>query len=119
MEIDLSRPIHSKWSENYTDFSYIFWSRRTSRIKFTKFYREPRQSTPKIVQPGGKILHYSSLPAKPKILITRREDAALDFQSGNIREMHCGHFARKPTHVGVVPVKYINNPKGRCVTPGK
>jgi hypothetical protein len=32
-----------------------------------------------------------------KILITRREDASLDFQSGNIRVMHYGHFARKLT----------------------
>jgi hypothetical protein len=32
----------------------------------------------------------------PKILITLREDGALDVQNGNFREMHYGHFARKP-----------------------
>jgi hypothetical protein len=43
----------------------------------------------------------------PKILITRREDVALDIQNGNSREMHYGHFARKPKHVGMVSVQYI------------
>jgi hypothetical protein len=38
----------------------------------------------------------------PKIFITRKEDGTLDIQNGNFRDMHYGHFARKPKHVGAV-----------------
>jgi hypothetical protein len=43
----------------------------------------------------------------PKILITRREDGALDIQNGNFREKHYGQVARKPKHVGVVSVQTV------------
>jgi hypothetical protein len=38
----------------------------------------------------------------PKIFISRREDGTLDIQNGNFCDMHYGHFARKPKHVGAV-----------------
>jgi hypothetical protein len=47
------------------------------------------------------------LSVKSKILITRREDGALDIQNGNFREMHYGHVARKPKHMGVVSVQNV------------
>jgi hypothetical protein len=32
---------------------------------------------------------------------------ALDIQNGNFRELHYGHFARKPKHVGVDSVQNV------------
>jgi hypothetical protein len=44
---------------------------------------------------------------RAKILITRSEDGTLDTQNGNFRQMHYGHFARKPKHLGVVSVQNV------------